>query len=241
MSAKIIDGKAVAAKINEEVAKGVEALKPKGVVPCLAAVLVGDVPASEVYIKNKRNACAKVGITSVLHTPDAEISQTKLLALIDELNSDPTVHGILVQLPLPDHIDETKIIEHISPSKDVDGFHPINLGRLVAGLDGFRSCTPAGVQELLVRSGVEIAGKHVVVLGRSKIVGKPMANILVQKAKHANAKVTICHSRTRNLAELARQADILVAAMGQPAFVKPEMVKEGAVVVDVGINRVDDP
>ena len=171
MSAKIIDGNAVAAEIKAEVAKGVEALKPKGIAPCLVAVLVGDVPASEVYVKNKRNACAKVGITSVLHTPAAEISQSELLTLIEELNSDPAIHGILVQLPLPDHIDETKIIEHISPAKDVDGFHPINLGRLVAGLNAFRSCTPAGVQELLVRSGVEIAGKHVVVLGRSNIVG----------------------------------------------------------------------
>lgn len=241
MTAKIIDGKAIAAQIREEAKNEVEALKDRGVTPCLAAVLVGDVAASKVYVKNKRRACEKVGITSVLHTPAADVSEPELLKLINELNNDPAVHGILVQLPLPKHIDETKVIEAIDPSKDVDGFHPFNVGRLVIGLDTFRSCTPAGVQQLLLRSGIEVAGKHVVIIGRSNIVGKPMANIVVQKEEGANATVTICHSRTKNLNELCRQADILISALGQPEFVKPDMVKPGAVVIDVGINRIDCP
>lgn len=241
MTAKIIDGNAISAEIKNEVKAGVEELKNKGVTPCLAAVLVGDVPASQVYVRTKRKACAKVGVASVQHTPPADISEHELLKLIDELNADPTVHGILVQLPLPDHIDEAKVIERISPAKDVDGFHPINVGKLVIGLDTFRSCTPAGVQELLIRSGIEIAGKHVVIVGRSNIVGKPMANILIQKAKNADATVTVCHSRTKNLAEVTRQGDIVIAAIGRPQIVDRDMVKEGAVVVDVGINRVDDP
>ena len=241
MTAKIIDGKAIAAQIREEAKNEVEALKDRGVTPCLAAVLVGDVAASKVYVKNKRQACEKVGITSVLRTPAADVSEPELLKLIDELNNDPAVHGILVQLPLPKHIDETKVIEAIDPSKDVDGFHPFNVGRLVIGLDTFRSCTPAGVQQLLLRSGIEVAGKHVVIIGRSNIVGKPMANIVVQKEKGANATVTICHSRTKNLNEICRQADILISALGKPEFVKPDMVKPGAVVIDVGINRIDDP
>ncbi len=241
MTAKIIDGKAIAAQVQEEAKSEVEALKDRGVTPCLAAVLVGDVAASKVYVKTKRQACEKVGIRSVSHTPTADISEPELLKLIDELNNDPAVHGILVQLPLPKHIDETKVIEAIDPSKDVDGFHPFNVGRLVIGLDTFRSCTPAGVQQLLLRSGIEVAGTHVVIIGRSNIVGKPMANIVVQKEKGANATVTICHSRTKNLNEICRQADILISALGQPEFVKPEMVKPGAVVIDVGINRIDDP
>ncbi len=241
MTAKIIDGKAIAAQIREEAKNEVEALKDRGVTPCLAAVLVGDVAASKVYVKNKRRACEKVGITSVLHTPAADVSEPELLKLINELNNDPAVHGILVQLPLPKHIDETKVIEAIDPSKDVDGFHPFNVGRLVIGLDTFRSCTPAGVQELLLRSGIEVAGKHVVIIGRSNIVGKPMANIVVQKEKGANATVTICHSWTKNLNEICRQADILISALGKPEFVRPDMIKPGAVVIDVGINRIDDP
>ncbi len=241
MTAKIIDGKAIAAQIREEAKNEVEALKDRGVTPCLVAVLVGDVAASKVYVKNKRRACEKVGITSVLHTPAADVSEPELLKLINELNNDPAVHGILVQLPLPKHIDETKVIEAIDPSKDVDGFHPFNVGRLVIGLDTFRSCTPAGVQQLLLRSGIEVAGTHVVIIGRSNIVGKPMANIVVQKEKGANATVTICHSWTKNLSEICRQADILISALGQPEFVKPDMVKPGAVVIDVGINRIDCP
>ena len=241
MTAKIIGGKAIAAQIQEEAKSEVGALKDRGVTPCLAAVLVGDVAASKVYVEVKRQACEKVGIRSVLHTPTADVSQPELLKLIDKLNDDPAVHGILVQLPLPKHIDETKVIEAIDPFKDVDGFHPFNVGRLVIGVDTFRSCTPAGVQELLLRSGIDVAGKHVVIIGRSNIVGKPMANIVVQKEKGANATVTICHSRTTNLPEITRQADILISALGKPEFVKPDMVKPGAVVVDVGMNRIDDP
>jgi methylenetetrahydrofolate dehydrogenase (NADP+)/methenyltetrahydrofolate cyclohydrolase len=240
MTAKIIDGKAIAAQVNDEVKAGVDELKAKGITPCLAAVLVGDVPASQVYVRTKRKACEHVGISSVLHTPAGDIPETQLLALIDQLNGDPAVHGILVQLPLPGHIDEAKVIECISPSKDVDGFHPNNVGKLVIGMDTFKPCTPAGVQELLVRSGIEIAGKHAVVVGRSNIVGKPVANLLVQKAQHANATVTVCHSRTHDLPALTRQADILIAALGAPHVVSADMVKTGAVVVDVGINRVED-
>ena len=240
MRAKIIDGKAIAAEIRNEVKVGVDKLKASGITPCLAAVLVGDVPASQVYVRTKRKACEHVGLSSVLHTPAGDIPEAQLLALIDQLNDDPAVHGILIQLPLPDHVDEAKVIERLSPSKDVDGFHPSNVGKLVIGMDTFKPCTPAGVQELLVRSGIEIAGKHAVVIGRSNIVGKPMANLLVQKHKDANATVTVCHSRTRDLATLTRQADILIAALGSPHIVTADMVKEGAVVIDVGINRVDD-
>ncbi len=240
MTAKIIDGEAIAAEVRNEVKVGVDELKASGITPCLAAVLVGDVPASQVYVRTKRQACEHVGLSSVLHTPAGDIPEAQLLALIDQLNDDPAVHGILIQLPLPDHVDEAKVIERLSPSKDVDGFHPSNVGKLVIGMDTFKPCTPAGVQELLVRSGIEIAGKHAVVIGRSNIVGKPMANLLVQKHKDANATVTVCHSRTRDLAALTRQADILIAALGSPHIVTADMVKPGAVVIDVGINRVDD-
>ena len=240
MTVKIIDGEAIAAEVRNEVKVGVDKLKASGITPCLAAVLVGDVPASQVYVRTKRKACEHVGLSSVLHTPAGDIPEAQLLALIDQLNDDPAVHGILIQLPLPDHVDEAKVIERLSPSKDVDGFHPSNVGKLVIGMDTFKPCTPAGVQELLVRSGIEIAGKHAVVIGRSNIVGKPMANLLVQKHKNANATVTVCHSRTRDLAALTRQADILIAALGSPHIVTADMVKEGAVVIDVGINRVDD-
>ncbi len=240
MTAKIIDGEAIAAEVRNEVKVGVDELKASGITPCLAAVLVGDVPASQVYVRTKRKACEHVGLSSVLHTPAGDIPEAQLLALIDQLNDDPAVHGILIQLPLPDHVDEAKVIERLSPSKDVDGFHPSNVGKLVIGMDTFKPCTPAGVQELLVRSGIEIAGKHAVVIGRSNIVGKPMANLLVQKHKDANATVTVCHSRTRDLATLTRQADILIAALGSPHIVTADMVKPGAVVIDVGINRVDD-
>ncbi len=241
MSALIIDGKQIASAIKNEVRDDVDKLKQIGVKPCLAAVLVGGDPASRVYVENKRKACEAVGIQSILHSPQAKVSQAALLELIVELNKDPGVHGILVQLPLPDHIDTHAVIETISPCKDVDGFHPTNLGKLVIGLDTFKSCTPAGISELIVRSGHAIEGKHVVIVGRSNIVGKPMMNILVQKAKHANATVTVCHSRTRDLRSFTYLADILVAAMGRPCFVTREMVKPGAVVIDVGINRINDP
>lgn len=240
MTAQIIDGKAVAAEIRKEAAGEVAKLKSQGVQPCLAAVLVGENPASKAYVGTKRKACDEVGIKSVMRTPAADISEQELLAVVDELNADPSVHGILMQLPLPKHIDEDRVIERIDPGKDVDGFHPANVGKLVIGLDTLRPCTPAGIPELIVRSGLEIEGKHVVVIGRSNIVGKPMMNILVQKAEKANATVTVCHSGTKNLAELTRQADVLIAAIGRAYFVTPDMVKPGAVVVDVGINRVDD-
>ncbi len=240
MSAKIIDGKAIAAEIKNEVCEQVEALRNKGATPCLAAVLVGDNPASRAYVGTKRKACEDLGIKSVMKTPAEDVSQDELLALVDELNADPTIHGILMQLPLPAHIDDQAIIERLEPAKDVDGFHPNNVGRLVIGLDTFAPCTPAGIPELIARSGLEIAGKHVAIIGRSNLVGKPMMNMLVQKAKNANATVTICHSGTEDLPALTSQADIVIAAMGKAGFVKPEMVKEGAVIIDVGINRVED-
>jgi methylenetetrahydrofolate dehydrogenase (NADP+)/methenyltetrahydrofolate cyclohydrolase len=240
MSAKIIDGNAVAAEIRNEVKQQVADLKEKGVVPCLAAVLVGANPASQAYVGTKRRVCDEVGIESVMRTLPADFPEEELLALVDELNADRSVHGILVQLPLPRHVSEQKVIERLAPNKDVDGFHPVNVGKLVIGLDTFRSCTPAGIPELLVRSGFEIEGKHVAIIGRSNIVGKPMMNILVQKARDANATVTICHSGTHDLPAVTRQADIVIAAIGRPEFVKPAMIKEGAVVVDVGINRIED-
>lgn len=240
MSAQLIDGKVIAAEIRREVKAQVTELKKIGVSPCLAAVLVGDDPASRTYVANKRKACDEVGIQSVMHTPCADLSEQSLVELIRELNHDPNVHGILVQLPLPRHIDELKVIESMSPQKDVDGFHPINLGKLVIGLDSFKSCTPAGIVELIFRAGYTTEGKHVVIVGRSNIVGKPMMNILVQKARQANATVTVCHSRTQDLPALTRQADILIAAIGQPLFITAEMVKPGAVVIDVGINRIED-
>jgi methylenetetrahydrofolate dehydrogenase (NADP+) / methenyltetrahydrofolate cyclohydrolase len=240
MSAKIIDGNRIAAEIKDEVKQQVAKLKESGVTPCLAAVLVGDHPASKAYLGTKRKTCEQLGIKSVMKTPPPDIPEDALLALVDKLNADPFVHGILMQLPLPEHIDEQKVIERMHPAKDVDGFHPVNVGKLMIGLDTYKPCTPAGVPALIVRSGLEIEGKHVAIIGRSNIVGKPMMNILVQKAKNANATVTICHSGTKDLPVITRQADIVIAAIGRPKFVKPDMVKAGAVVVDVGINRIDD-
>lgn len=240
MSTIIIDGKAIAADIRAEAREQASALKDKGIEPCLAAVLVGDNPASKAYIGTKRRACEEVGVKSVLHTPTADISEDDLLALIDDLNGDDSVHGILVQLPLPGHIDEDRVIERISPDKDVDGFHPANVGKLVIGLDTLKPCTPAGIPELIVRSGLEVSGKHVVIVGRSNIVGKPAMNILVQKAANANATVTVCHSGTPDLPAITKLGDILVAAIGRPEYVTADMVKPGATVIDVGINRVED-
>ena len=240
MSTIIIDGKAIAAEIRAEAREQATALKSKGIEPCLAAVLVGDNPASKAYIGTKRRACEEVGVKSVLHTPSADISEGDLLALIDDLNNDDAVHGILVQLPLPNHIDEDRVIERISPTKDVDGFHPANVGKLVIGLDTLKPCTPAGIPELIVRSGLEVSGKHVVIVGRSNIVGKPAMNILVQKAANANATVTVCHSGTPDLPAITKLGDILVAAIGRPEYVTADMVKPGATVIDVGINRVED-
>jgi methylenetetrahydrofolate dehydrogenase (NADP+)/methenyltetrahydrofolate cyclohydrolase len=240
MSAKIIDGVAVAAAIKNEVTAQVRELKGQSIAPCLAAVLVGDQPASQAYVGTKRKVCEQVGIRSILKTPRADISEAALLALIDELNADPAVHGILVQMPLPQSINEHEVIERTAPHKDVDGFHPVNVGRLVIGLDALKPCTPAGISELILRSGLDVVGQHVAIIGRSNIVGKPMMNMLVQKARDGNATVTVCHSATKDLPAITRQADIVIAAIGRPKFVKPEMVKEGAIVVDVGINRVED-
>jgi len=242
MRAKLIDGRKIAADIRAEVAEEVAALAAEGTRPGLAVVLVGDDPASHVYVRMKTRACQEVGIVPRDITPPADISQEELLAIVDELNEDPAVHGILVQLPLPDHLDERAVTERILPEKDVDGFHPINQGRMAQGdRTAFRSATPAGIQELIRRIGVDPAGRHVVIVGRSNIVGLPMAQILLQKEPGANATVTVAHSRTHDLASLTRQAEILIVAVGRPEIVKGDMVREGAVVIDVGVNRVDDP
>ena len=241
MTASLIDGKAISAEIRAETAEQVaEYVASTGQLPHLAAVLVGDDPASAVYVRNKERACSKAGIKSTLHRLSGTTSQAELLLLVAELNADESVHGILVQLPLPKHIDEQSVLDSVSPLKDVDCFHPENVGLLVQGRPRFRPCTPAGVQQMLIRTAVETSGKHAVVLGRSEIVGKPMASLLVQRGDGANATVTVCHSRTQNLSQHTRSADILVAAIGMPRFVTADMVKPGAVVIDVGINRVDD-
>jgi methylenetetrahydrofolate dehydrogenase (NADP+)/methenyltetrahydrofolate cyclohydrolase len=241
MPARLINGKEIAEQVREEVRQRVAAFAARaGHPPGLAAVLVGDNPASQIYVRNKRKACEQAGIASWLHALPASTSQEELLSLLSELNANPLVSGILVQLPLPKQIDEATIIRSVDPLKDVDGFSPESLGLLVTGQPRFLACTPYGIQQLLVRSGVKIEGAHVVILGRSNIVGKPLALILMQKAAGANATVTVCHSRSNRLAEIARSADILVAAIGQAQFVRPDMVKPGAVVIDVGINRLPD-
>ena len=230
-----IDGKAVAEKIKAQVAEEVAALKAQGICPGMAVVLVGDDPASKIYVNNKKKACAQTGIYSEEHVLPAETTQEELLALIAKLNADEKIHGILVQSPLPKHLDEKLVVEHIDPNKDVDAFHAYNVGKIMIGDFAFLPCTPAGVIELIRSTGVEISGKNCVVVGRSNIVGKPMAMLLLR----ANATVTICHSRTQNLADITRQADILVAAVGRANFMTADMVKAGAAVIDVGINRVD--
>ncbi len=236
--ATLLDGKQLAQTMQAEIAAAVAALvKAAGPPPGLAAVIVGDNPASQVYVRNKRKACEQVGIASWLHPLPATATQTELLDLINHLNGDPLVHGILVQLPLPKHVDELSVIDAVSPLKDVDGFSPESLGLLAAGKPRFLACTPLGVQQLLLRNHIAIEGRHVVIVGRSNIVGKPLALILMQKAAGANATVTVCHSRSDNLADITRQADILVVAIGQAEFLKAAMVKPGAVVVDVGMNR----
>ncbi|MBI5091701.1 MAG: bifunctional methylenetetrahydrofolate dehydrogenase/methenyltetrahydrofolate cyclohydrolase FolD [Candidatus Hydrogenedentes bacterium] len=240
MKAKIIDGKKIAEEIRAELKGEVEALSEQGVIPGLAVVLVGNDPASESYVRAKKKACADLGIASFDHSLPADTSEADLLALIARLNADSAVDGILVQLPLPKHINENSVINAISPDKDVDGFHPVSVGRMLIGEPGFLPCTPHGCQQLLVRSGFDPAGKHVVVVGRSNIVGKPVAAILMQKAPGANATVTVCHSRSADLPSLTRQADILIAAIGQREFITADMVREGAVVIDVGVNRVED-
>jgi methylenetetrahydrofolate dehydrogenase (NADP+)/methenyltetrahydrofolate cyclohydrolase len=240
MPATILDGKQLAQQLRSELAEEViEFIQNNGAVPCLAAVLVGDNSASEVYVRNKQRACESVGIESQLHRLSKDASSDDLLKLIAKLNKDAEVHGILVQLPLPAQIDKHRVLLAVNPNKDVDAFHPENVGRLVQGRPRFLPCTPQGVQQLLIRSGIEIAGKHVVVLGRSEIVGRPLSIMLSQHGKGGDATVTLCHSRTRDLANVARQADILIAAIGQPKFVTAEMVKPGATVIDVGINRAE--
>jgi methylenetetrahydrofolate dehydrogenase (NADP+)/methenyltetrahydrofolate cyclohydrolase len=241
MPTRIIDGKAIAEQIRQEIAQGVREFTHRvGQPPGLAAVLVGDNPASQVYVRNKRKACAEVGIASWLHELPADTSQARLLALLDQLNENLEVHGILVQLPLPRQIEEAAIIRAVTPPKDVDGFGPENLGLLTAGQPRYLPCTPHGVQQLLLRSAIPIEGSHVVILGRSNIVGKPLALLLLQKAAGANATVTVCHSRSRDLPAICRQADILVAAIGQARFVKADWIRSGATVIDVGMNRLPD-
>ncbi|HUU26209.1 MAG TPA: bifunctional methylenetetrahydrofolate dehydrogenase/methenyltetrahydrofolate cyclohydrolase FolD [archaeon] len=240
MTARLIDGKAVAQEIREELKERISALQKQGVKPGLSVILVGDNPASKVYVGMKEKSCSELDLYSDPYHLEKETTQEELLGLIERLNADNRVHGILIQLPLPGHIDEKTVIEAVSPEKDVDGFHPVNLGRLVIGMDCFRPCTPAGVQELLIRSGVDLEGKHVVIVGRSNIVGKPLAIILMHKAKGANATVTVAHSRTKSLPEIVRSADVLVAAIGKPEMIPGDWIKPGAVVIDVGTNRVED-
>ena len=242
MAATVIDGAQIAGQIRAEVAEGVSEMKAKhGIVPGLAVLLVGDDPGSAVYVRNKERAANDAGIlTEVIRLP-ADTAEDELLGLLGRLNGDARFHGILVQLPLPAQITEDVIIEAINPYKDVDGLHPVNVGRLVAGRPRFVSATPAGIQQLLLRSGYDPEGKHVVVCGRSNIVGKPVSNLLMQRVAGSNATVTVCHTRTVDLASITRQADILIAAIGRPRFITSDMVSEGVVVVDVGINRVDAP
>ena len=234
--AQIIDGKAISANVKAQVKAEVEQLKEKGIEVGLAVVIVGDNPASRVYVNNKKKACAEVGFTSYEYALPQETTQEELLDLVNKLNNDDKVNGILVQLPLPKQINENAIINAIRPDKDVDAFHPENVGHIMIGDFSFLPCTPAGVMEMLAQTGIETEGKECVVIGRSNIVGKPMAMLLL----HKNATVTICHSRTRNLAEVCRKADILVAAVGKANFVTPDMIKEGAVVIDVGMNRLEN-
>jgi methylenetetrahydrofolate dehydrogenase (NADP+)/methenyltetrahydrofolate cyclohydrolase len=236
MAARIIDGKALAQKRREAVAEKVAELGERGVTPGLAVVILGSDPASEVYVRMKHKACEETGIRSFKYELEAETSQSELLALVERLNDDPEVHGILVQLPLPDHIDEDAVIDAIDPSKDVDGFHPVSVGRMVIGKETFLPCTPHGCMALLEDAGVDLNGKEAVVVGRSNIVGKPVALMLLSE----HATVTVCHSRTKDLAEVVGRADVLVVAVGRPEMVKGDWVKEGAVVIDVGVNRTDD-
>ncbi|WP_223066545.1 bifunctional methylenetetrahydrofolate dehydrogenase/methenyltetrahydrofolate cyclohydrolase FolD [Paenibacillus caui] len=235
MSATIINGKQVSADIRSQLRQEVDALKAKGVQPGLAVVLVGEDPASQVYVRNKEKACIDLGYYSEVHRLPASTTQEELLGLIDKLNGQATIHGILVQLPLPSHIVEKPVIDAIAVEKDVDGFHPVNVGNLVIGDDSLLPCTPAGVIELIKRTGIEMSGKHAVVIGRSNIVGKPVSLLLQRE----NATVTMCHSRTSNMKELTKQADILVVAIGRANFVDASYVKPGAVVIDVGMNRLD--
>lgn len=238
----LIDGKAIAQRINEQTRAAVSELAARGVKPGLAVVIVGDDPASHAYVRSKEKTARDLGMHSVKRELPRETTQQQLLAIVRELNADPAIHGILVQSPPPAHIDERAIIEALDPRKDVDGFHPVNVAKLALGdPDAFVPCTPLGCQRLLIESGIETAGANVVVLGRSMIVGKPMALLLMNKGRGGDATVTVAHSRTRNLPEVCSRADILIAAIGRPEFVKADFVRDGAVVIDVGINRISDP
>lgn len=236
---ELISGKIISAQINEELCLEVKQLKTKGIEPCLAVVLVGEDPASEVYVRNKKRTSEEIGMKSIGHNLPDTTTQRELETLIQSLNADPAVHGILCQFPLPEGLDEKKVIQTIAPEKDVDGLHPLNAGLIAMGIPKFISCTPYGVLQMLKRSGISTSGKNAVVLGRSNLVGRPIATLL--SSKGWDATVTVCHSRTSDLAEVTSQADILIAAIGIPEFVKANMVKPGAIVIDVGINRIDDP
>jgi methylenetetrahydrofolate dehydrogenase (NADP+)/methenyltetrahydrofolate cyclohydrolase len=240
--ATILSGKECAATMHEEMKNQVEELKNKhNLIPKLAVILIGEDPGSVSYVRGKEKDCLRVGIEFILHKHNADYQQDGLLDLIKDLNNDPSIHGFIVQLPLPDHINEEKVLYAIDPDKDVDGFHPVNIGRMMIGAQCYLPATPHGIQQLLVRNSIHIEGQHVVIVGRSNIVGKPLAMMLVQKRQHANATVTLCHTRTRNLADITRTADILVAAAGRPNTITADMVKKDAVVIDVGVNRIDDP
>jgi methylenetetrahydrofolate dehydrogenase (NADP+)/methenyltetrahydrofolate cyclohydrolase len=235
----IIDGKAIANQIQDEIKQKISLIK--GRKPCLAVILVGDNPASQIYVNRKAKACESIGMLSIQRKFPADLTQEKLIEEVEALSANSTVDGILIQLPLPPQINSQSVIYHLAPQKDVDGLHPVNVGKLLIGdSDGFAPCTPFGIKVLLERSGIDVSGKHVVILGRSNLVGKPMAALLMQNAPGANATVTIAHSRSKNLKELCKQADIIIAAIGQPKFVTAEMVKERAVVIDVGINKTVD-
>ena len=236
---ELISGKIISAQIKEELCLEVKKLKTKGIEPCLAVVQVGEDPASEVYVRNKKRTSEEIGMRSIGHNLPDTTTQRELETLIQSLNADPAVHGILCQFPLPEGLDETKVIQTIAPEKDVDGLHPLNAGLIAMGIPKFISCTPYGVLQMLKRSGISTSGKNAVVLGRSNLVGRPIATLL--SSKGWDATVTVCHSRTNDMAEVTSQADILIAAIGIPEFVKANMVKPGAVVIDVGINRIDDP
>jgi methylenetetrahydrofolate dehydrogenase (NADP+)/methenyltetrahydrofolate cyclohydrolase len=242
VSARIIDGKAISEAVLAEVGRRAQTLREtKGIQPGLAVILVGDNPASQVYVRSKHQTCERMGFLSQVHHLAAESPQETVAALIAQLNAAPHIHGVLLQMPLPQHLDEQSLLETIDPRKDVDGFHPVNMGRLALGLPGFVPCTPLGVRELLARSGINPAGRLTVIVGRSTIVGRPLALLLMRKEKGSDATVCVCHSRTPNVAALARQADILVAAIGKAGYVTGDMIQPGAVVIDVGINRIEDP
>jgi len=241
MTARIIDGKQVAADIRAELQDEVARLRRQGIIPGLGVILVGDDPASQSYVTGKERACAEIGIFSDDNRLPADTSQEDLIALVQRMNGDPRINGILVQLPLPRHLREAEVLLAIDPNKDVDGFHPVNVGKMVVGEKAFLPCTPHGVVQLLVRNGVTLDGAHVVIVGRSNIVGKPLANMLIQKSRTGNATVTVCHTRTKDLAHFTRQADILIAAAGRPGTITADMVRDGVVVIDVGVNRVPDP